>query len=95
MAIDAKHFQVVRKPVMTEKSVNQQLGGVYTFEVAPGANKIQIKEAVEAIWNVKVDTVRTLGVKGENRRNKYGTYKTAGYRKAFVRLKSGFEIELA
>ena len=58
-------------------------------------NRSEIKEAVEAIWNVKVETVRTLGVKGENRRNKYGTFKTAGYRKAFVRLKSGFEIELA
>jgi large subunit ribosomal protein L23 len=95
MAIDAKHFQVVRKPILTEKSVGQQLHGVYTFEVSTTANKLQIKDAIEAIWNVKVADVRTATMKGENRRNRHGTFTTAGYRKAFVRLKSGYEIEIA
>jgi large subunit ribosomal protein L23 len=94
MAIDAKHFHVVRKPILTEKSVGQQLGGVYAFEVAAGASKLQIKDAVEAIWNVKVNTVRTATMKGEERRNRHGSFVTAGHRKAYVKLKDGYEIEI-
>lgn len=94
MAIDAKHFHVVRKPLLTEKTVAQQLGGVYAFEVADGASKLQIRDAVEAIWNVKVASVRTSSLKGEERRNRHGAFTTSGYRKAYVKLKSGYEIEI-
>lgn len=95
MAIDAKHFEVVRKPILTEKTANQQAGSVYCFEIAGCANKIQVRTAVEAIWNVKVATVRTVNTKGEQKRNRFGTFQTTGLKKAYVKLKPGYEIEIA
>lgn len=91
---DAGHFSVVKKPLLTEKTANQQVHGVYCFEVAEKANKIQIKAAVEAIWNVRVAGVRTVNAKGEQRRDRNGYYQTASVRKAYVKLRPGYEIEV-
>ena len=81
---------VVRRALVTEKGTRLREGqNGFLFEVARDANKVQIKKAVESIFNVKVDTVRTLRVHGKPKR--MGRY--AGHRpdwkKAYVRLKAG------
>ncbi len=86
---------VVRRALVTEKGTRLREGqNGFLFEVARDANKIQIKKAVESIFNVKVDTVRTLRVHGKPKR--MGRY--AGHRpdwkKAVVTLKKGQSIEL-
>ena len=86
---------VVRRALVTEKGTRLREGqNGFIFEVARDANKIQIKKAVESIFNVKVDTVRTLRVHGKPKR--MGRY--AGHRpdwkKAVVTLKKGQTIEL-
>jgi large subunit ribosomal protein L23 len=87
--------QVVRRALVTEKGTRLREGqNGYLFEVARDANKIQIKQAVESIFNVKVATVRTLRVHGKPKR--LGRY--AGHRpdwkKAVVTLQKGGSIEL-
>jgi Ribosomal protein L23 len=86
---------VVRRALVTEKGTRLREGqNGFLFEVARDANKVQIKKAVESIFNVKVDTVRTLRVHGKPKR--MGRY--AGHRpdwkKAVVTLKKGQSIEL-
>ena len=86
---------VVRRALVTEKGTRLREGqNGFLFEVARDANKVQIKKAVESIFNVKVDTVRTLRVHGKPKR--MGRY--AGHRpdwkKAGVTLKKGQTIEL-
>ena len=86
---------VGRRALVTEKGTRLREGqNGFLFEVARDANKIQIKKAVESIFNVKVDTVRTLRVHGKPKR--MGRY--AGHRpdwkKAVVTLKKGQSIEL-
>ena len=61
-------YTVLRRPIITEKSTLLQELGKYTFEVAVDANKPQIKEAVETAFNVKVDTVNTIMMRGKTRR---------------------------
>ena len=86
--------QIIVRPLITEKNTNLMAFGKYCFEVDRAANKAQIKQAVESIFNVKVDTVRTLRVHGKPKR--MGRY--AGHRpdwkKAVVTLKKGQSIEL-
>jgi large subunit ribosomal protein L23 len=86
---------IVRRALVTEKGTRLREGqNGFLFEVARDANKIQIKHAVEAIFNVKVATIRTLRVHGKPKR--LGRY--AGHRpdwkKAIVTLKKGESIEL-
>ena len=86
---------VVRRALVTEKGTRLREGqNGFLFEVARDANKVEIKKAVESIFNVKVDTVRTLRVHGKPKR--MGRY--AGHRpdwkKAVVTLKKGQTIEL-
>ena len=95
MSIAAQHFSIIKRPLLTEKTSALMIKGVYTFEVATDANKRQIKTAIETIWNVKVEGVRTINVKGELRRNRFGAYTTKGRRKAYITLKEGYVIELA
>jgi len=89
-----KLTDVIRRPLITEKSTELRDKNVIAFEVSPRANKIQIKKAVESIFNVKVDTVRTLRVHGKPKR--MGRY--AGHRpdwkKAVVTLHPDDTIEL-
>ncbi len=61
---------IIIKPVVSEKAYALQEGGVYTFVVADDANKIEIRQAVEAIWSVRVASVNTLNRKGKRRRNR-------------------------
>ena len=86
---------VIKAPIITEKSASLSEGGrVVTFSVDSKANKTQIKQAVEKIFNVKVESVNTVNVKPKTKR--VGRYSglTNRKKKAIVTLKEGSSIEL-
>ena len=91
---DTKYLEIIKAPVITEKSQAAQAEGKYTFKVDPKATKLEIKAAVEKIFNVKVTDVRTMNVKPKKRRVGRYTGKTKTYKKAIVTLKDGYSIEL-
>ena len=83
---------VIKRPILTEKSYAGIANKVYTFEVAKEANKVQIRKAVEEIFNVSVDSVNTVSVKGhkkvQNTKQGRTVGKTSDYKKAIVTLKA-------
>jgi len=84
------HYQIIRRPVITEKGLAvKETQGTLVFQVAPTATKTEIKEAVQAIFKVRVDSVRTANFPGkERRRGRFAGYRP-DWKKAYVRLKSG------
>ena len=66
-----------------------------TFRVALDATKNEIKTSVEQLFKVRVDDVRTLRVKGKSKRNRFGVHTSSTWKKAYVRLEQGQEIDLA
>ncbi|HSI34470.1 MAG: 50S ribosomal protein L23 [Phycisphaerae bacterium] len=87
--------QVIIRPLVTEKSTHQQqTRNTYAFEVAKGANKPQIKHAVEALYGVKVVEVRTAIRKGKPRRSRHTTITTSSWKRAIVELDENSRIEL-
>jgi large subunit ribosomal protein L23 len=86
---------VLKRPlILTEKGNNlREQYNHYQFEVDRRANKIQIRNAVEALFNVKVEEVRTLNMRGHMRRMGRGHAKTRNWKKAIVALKEGHSIE--
>ncbi len=87
-------YEVLKRPLITEKVAGLQAQGKYTFEVMPQANKKQIKEAVETAFKVTVTGVSVVNVKGKQKRVKTGTIMTPTVKKAIVSLKQGDKIEL-
>jgi large subunit ribosomal protein L23 len=87
---------VILRPVVSEKSYAALDANVYTFEVASGANKIQIKQAVEEIFGVTVTNVNTLNRSGKRKRNRRtGTWgRRADQKRAVVSLAAGDSIEI-
>ena len=87
-------YDVIISPIITEKSASLAENElIYTFQVAKDANKIEIKNAIETIYSVKVKAVRTIVVQRKAKRlNRYQGFK-AGYKKAYVRLEKGFKID--
>lgn len=85
---------IIKAPIITEKSSALAANNVITFSVDVKANKTQIKQAVEAIFNVKVDSVNTVNVKPKKKRVGRYTGKTNKVKKAIVKLKEGSSIEL-
>ena len=84
---DIKYYDVILKPVITEKSMAGMGEKKYTFMVHPDANKTQIKEAVEKMFDgAKVERVNTLNYDGKNKRRGMTTGKTAKTKKAVVWL---------
>ncbi|MCR5785654.1 MAG: 50S ribosomal protein L23 [Eubacterium sp.] len=84
---DLKYYDVILKPVVTEKSMNQMGEKKYTFLVNPEANKSQIKEAVEKMFaGTKVESVNTMNNDGKNKRRGMVVGKTAKTKKAIVKL---------
>jgi large subunit ribosomal protein L23 len=83
--------QIIRRPLVTEKSTLLRESGanVIAFEVAPKANKIQVKQAVEELFKVKVEEVRVFNVRGKMKRMGKWEGKRRDWRKAYVRLKAG------
>ncbi|MBI4953017.1 MAG: 50S ribosomal protein L23 [Myxococcales bacterium] len=86
---------IIRKPILlTEKAARQrEKERQVSFEVAPNANKIQIKSAVEALFGVGVTAVHTLRVRGKERRMGRGHARLHNWKKAVVTLKEGDEIK--
>ena len=84
---DLKYYDVILKPVVTEKSMDGMADKKYTFLVAPEANKSQIKEAVEKMFDgVKVKSVNTMNNPGKTKRRGMTFGKTAKTKKAYVTL---------
>lgn len=87
-----QQFEILRRPLITEKSTTLQSQNKYAFEVARGANKRQIKEAVEKAFKVTVTTVNVLNVSAKRRRAGRRVIVTSPWRKAIVTLKPGDKI---
>lgn len=101
------HFRIIKKPMVTEKSV-QPLGPyerdrkgnktderrqTYVFDVDRNANKVEIKKAVEAIFEVEVEKVRTLVTKGRSKRVRFRREPVPPHKKAYVLLKEGHALD--
>jgi large subunit ribosomal protein L23 len=86
-------FEVIRRPIVTEKAHDKRENErTLCFEVAADANKIQIKQAVEKLFKVQVEDVRTLTNEGKlRRRGRFFGYRS-DWKKAFVRLKAGVKM---
>jgi large subunit ribosomal protein L23 len=93
---DLKYYDIIKKPVLTEKSMNAMAEKKYTFIVNPDATKGQIKEAVEKMFDgAKVAKVNTMNYDGKTRRRGMTYGKTAEYKKAIVQLTAdSSDIEL-
>jgi large subunit ribosomal protein L23 len=85
---------VVVRPVVSEKSYSGLDRNAYTFLVDPGANKTEIKEAIQQIWNVRVLSVNTLKRKGKVKRTRLGRGKRPDQKRAVVTLAAGDTIEI-
>ena len=84
---DIKYYDVILRPVITEKSMNMMSDKKYTFYVHPEATKIQVKEAVEKMFNgTKVSSVNTMNIDGKKRRRGMTVGRTAKSNKAIVQL---------
>ncbi len=83
-------YQIIRRPVITEKGLGvKEAESTLVFEVAAKATKTEIKEAVQSIFKVKVDAVRTANFAGkERRRGRFAGYRP-DWKKAYVRLRAG------
>ena len=101
-----KAEDIVKRPIVTEKSSNDMQEGKYTFEVAKKATKVQIADAVEELFEVKVLKVNTMMVKGKEKRVGVHQGKTSDWKKAIVTIdtnpeegkylsKGGKEVEIA
>ncbi|MBE6153431.1 MAG: 50S ribosomal protein L23 [Firmicutes bacterium] len=90
------HYRdIIKAPIITEKSANIAADGrSYVFKVDTKANKTEIKQAIEKIFNVKVEEVRTINVKPKQKRVGRYTGMTSKYKKAIVKLAEGSSIEL-
>mgnify|MGYP001470855552 CR=1 FL=1 len=87
-------FDIVKRPIVSEKSTKLAEQRKYTFEVDRRANKIQIKEAIEAIFNVKVEKINVINTKAKAKRvGQYSGF-TAAVTKAVVTLKEGHKIDI-
>ena len=85
---------IIQEPVITEKATILREANKYAFRVHPKANKIQIRQAVEEIFSVKVQSVRTVKVPSKPKRQGLYQGRRAGWKKAYVTLKAGDSIEI-
>jgi large subunit ribosomal protein L23 len=92
--IDARHYDVVLAPHITEKATLLSEHNAVVFKVAGEATKPQIKEAVEALFEVKVTGVNTIVAKGKTKRWKGKPYKRSDTKKAIVTLAEGQSIDI-
>jgi len=87
-------YRIIKRPIVSEKTTKLAEEGKYTFEVDRRANKIQIKDAVEAIFEVKVEKVNVINGKPKEKRVGQHTGLTAAITKAIVTLKEGNSIDI-
>ena len=94
MSKSANPRDILLKPVISEKSYRLADDGKYTFLVAPGANKTQIRQAVEEIFHVKVTGVNTVNRPGKRRRTRFGWGTRASTKRAIVSIAAGERIDV-
>ena len=92
--MDTKYLEIIKAPLITEKSRNGETLNQYIFKVSPKANKTEIKEAIEKIFKVEVVSIKTLNMKVKKKRVGRYTGLTNRCKKAIVTLKAGQTIEL-
>jgi len=87
-------MQILLSPIISEKAtIAAEAGNQHVFRVAPDADKREIGRAVELMFNVKVNRVQVLNVKGKRKRFRQRLGKRPGWRKAYVRLQPGYDID--
>jgi large subunit ribosomal protein L23 len=86
-------YEVLRRPLVTEKNTGLQTLNKYAFEIADGANKMMIKQAVEKAFKVKVEGVNVVTVRGKSKKIGRRTVHTNPWKKAIVTLRVGDKIE--
>jgi len=79
-------YDIIIKPIITERSMERVAGKTYVFEVARDANKIEIKDAMEKIFGVKVMSVNTMNVQGKEKRMGVHVGRRPSWKKAIIRL---------
>ncbi|WP_439524979.1 50S ribosomal protein L23 [Marivita sp.] len=94
MSAKAEHYDVIRKPIITEKTTMASENGAVVFEVAIDAAKPQIKDAVEALFGVKVKAVNTTITKGKTKRFRGTMGRRKDVKKAYVTLLEGNTIDV-
>ncbi|MEX5730149.1 large subunit ribosomal protein L23 [Rhodovulum iodosum] len=94
MSAKPEHYDVIRKPVITEKATMASEANAVVFEVAMDANKPQIKEAIEGLFGVKVKAVNTTITKGKVKRFRGILGRRADVKKAYVTLEEGNTIDV-
>ncbi len=87
-------YQILRKPLVSEKNSMLAENGVYVFEVEKEATKTEVKNAVEKLFRVKVVTVRTAVCRGRAKKNKFGVGPVQYWKKALVQLAPGQKISI-
>jgi large subunit ribosomal protein L23 len=95
MSAKPEHYDVIRQPIITEKSTMASENGAVVFEVAIDAAKPQIKEAIEALFGVKVKAVNTTITKGKQKRFRGQLGRRKDVKKAYVTLEEGNTIDVS
>ena len=95
MSSKTEYYDVIRKPIVTEKATMASEAGAVVFEVSMDSNKPLIKEAVEALFNVKVKAVNTTVVKGKTKRFKGQLGRRKNTKKAYVMMEEGNTIDVS
>ena len=88
------HTQVIIRPVVSEKSYVLAAAGKYTFRIHPDAHKTQVRQAVEALFDVHVVEVRTISVKSKPKRRGTSRGRTRTWKKAMVQVRTGETIPI-
>jgi large subunit ribosomal protein L23 len=95
MVNPAQYYDIVRRPVVTEKSASMQaMRNQFTFEVAASANKVEVKKAIETLFSVKVLKVNMVSMQGKQKRTFGRPGSTKPWKKAVVTLKQGDSIDV-
>ena len=95
MSVKPEHYDVIRRPVITEKATMTSEAGGVVFEVSIDANKPQIKDAVESLFGVKVKAVNTTITKGKQKRFRGQPGRRNDVKKAYVTLEEGNTIDVS
>ena len=94
MSDQANHYDIIRRPLITEKATMASENGAVVFEVAPEATKPAIKEAIEGLFGVKVKAVNTTITKGKQKRFRGQLGRRKDVKKAYVTLEEGNTIDV-
>ena len=95
VAVKPEHYDVIRRPIITEKATMASEAGAVVFQVAMSSTKPEIKEAVEAIFGVKVKAVNTTITKGKAKRFRGRAGERSDKKKAYVMLEAGQTIDVS